>query len=206
MANFKKQEQTVQKQNDADAIDIKVDTQKKGEVIPTATISKWEKIAGFIFGVTFVTALLILIVFIPNPTPAQWAIFKTILALAAAGVGGILAGAIQVEGALQKWTVRAGGAIALFVLVFFFSPAGLNQDPGAKQIIEEGGTGYQHSGEGDINIGYTIEQHEKALKERELSIQENLEKIHLSQTKNLSLEKEVLELEKTRTGTRIIRC
>ena len=153
MATSKQQGQAGQIQNDVDAIDVKDDTQNKGEVIPSAPISKWEKIAGFIFGVTFVTALLILIVFIPDPTPPQWEIFKTILALAAAGVGGILAGTIQVEGALQKWTVRAGGAIALFVLVFFFSPAGLNQDPDVTQTIEEGGTGYQHSGEGDMNIG-----------------------------------------------------
>ena len=153
MATSKQQGQTVQKQNNADANYVKGETEKKGEVIPSAPISKWEKVSGFIFGVTFVTALLILIVFIPDPTPPQWAIFKTILALAAAGVGGILAGTIQVEGALQKWTIRAGGAIALFVLVFFFSPAGLDQDPDVTQTIEEGGTGYQHSGEGDINIG-----------------------------------------------------
>ena len=153
MATFKQKGQAVQKQNNADTNDVKDDPQKKEDVVPSATIPKWEKITGFIFGVTFVTALLILIVFIPNPTPAQWAIFKTILALAAAGVGGILAGTIHVEGALQKWTVRAGGAIALFVLVFFFSPAGLDKDSDVTQIIEEGGKGYQHSGEGDINIG-----------------------------------------------------
>ena len=153
MATSRQKGQAGQKQNNADTVDVDDDTQKKEEVIPSSTISKWEKITGFIFGVTFVTALLILIVFIPDPTPAQWAIFKTILALAAAGVGGILAGTIQVEGALQKWTVRAGGAFALFVLVFFFSPAGLDQDPDVTQTIEEGGTGVQHSGEGDINIG-----------------------------------------------------
>jgi hypothetical protein len=180
MATSKQQGQAVQKQNNVDAIDVKDDTQTKEEVNPSAPISNWEKIVGFIFGVAFVTALLILSVFIPNPTPSQYSTFQTILALAAAGVGGILAGTIQVKGSIQKWSVRAGGAIALFVIVFFFAPAPPNN-------INKG------------DIGYSIEQHEKALKERELSIREDLSKLHLSQTKTL-------DLEKLRTGTRIIGC
>lgn len=120
-------------------------------------IPQWEKIVGVIFGLAFVTALLALSVFIPDPTPSQYVTFKTILALAAAGIGGVLAGTIHVEGTFQKLTVRAGGAIALFVLVFFFSPAPpvqqSTQKIEPKQIIEEGGTGIQHTGSGDINVG-----------------------------------------------------
>jgi tetratricopeptide (TPR) repeat protein len=52
--------------------------------------------------------------------------------------------------------------------------------------------------EGDINIGYTIEQHESRLKEREREIRAELEKLHRLDTKNLSLEKQNLELEKYR--------
>lgn len=122
---------------------------QKKEVNPTAMISNWEKIAGLIFSATFVTALLGLSVFIPDPTPTQYATFKTILALAAAGVGGILAGTIHVEGSIQKWSVRAGGAMALFIVVYFFTPALANT---TTQIIEEGGTGVFHSGDGDVNI------------------------------------------------------
>lgn len=114
-----------------------------------------EKIAGFVFGLVFVTALLVFSVFIEDPTPAQYATFKTVLALAVAGVGGILGGVVHVEGALQKWSVRAGGAVALFVLVYFFSPAPPVLPDGAsgvQQTIEEGGTGVVHAGEGDVNI------------------------------------------------------
>ncbi|MCP4277819.1 MAG: tetratricopeptide repeat protein, partial [Gammaproteobacteria bacterium] len=49
--------------------------------------------------------------------------FKIVLALAAAGVGGIIAGTIQIEGSLLKWTVKAGGAMAVFLIVFTITPA-----------------------------------------------------------------------------------
>ena len=99
----------------------------------------WEKVAGFIFGVVLIAVLLVLAVFIPDPTAPQYATFKIILAVAAAGVGGVLAGFIHVEGTLAKLSVRAGGALALFVIVFFFSPAPpppLNQ---VNQTIAAGG-------------------------------------------------------------------
>jgi hypothetical protein len=119
-------------------------------------ITQWEKITGFIFGLIFVSALLVISLVIAEPTPSQYATFKTLLALAAAGIGGILAGTLHVEGSLQKWSVRAGGAIALFTLVYFFSPAppkALKEQSDVKQTIEDGGTGVIHIGEGDINIG-----------------------------------------------------
>ena len=86
----------------------------------------WEKVAGFIFGAVFIVVLLVLAVFIPEPTDTQYATFKIILAVAAAGVGGVLAGFIHVDGTLEQFSVRAGGALALFVIVFFFSPAAPN--------------------------------------------------------------------------------
>jgi tetratricopeptide (TPR) repeat protein len=118
-----------------------------------ATIANWEKIAGFIFGVIFVAAILGLSVFIPDPTPTQYATFKTILALAAAGVGGILAGTIQVKGSIQKWSVRAGGAMALFVIVYFFAPAPVNTTN---------------------NIGISFEQYTAVLDKRETEIRQLL--------------------------------
>ena len=121
----------------------------------TTKISNWEKIAGFIFGATFVTMLLVMSIFIPDPTPTQYAIFKTILAIAAAGIGGILAGTIHIEGSVQKWAVKAGGAMALFVIVYFFTPAPAkitDEETNVIQNIEEGAIGVQHSGDGDVNI------------------------------------------------------
>jgi hypothetical protein len=82
----------------------------------------WEKIGGFSFGVVFVSAMLALNVLIPNPTSTQYETFKIVLALAAAGIGGILAGFIQVSGSFNKLAIRAGGALALFLVVFFIHP------------------------------------------------------------------------------------
>jgi len=119
----------------------------------SAVMSNWEKIAGFVFGVIFVTALLLLSVFIPEPSAMQYATFKTILALAAAGVGGILAGTIHIKGSIQKWSVRAGGALAIFLVIYFFTPAPApSAEPAISQTIKEGGTGFIHNGEGDINV------------------------------------------------------
>jgi hypothetical protein len=83
----------------------------------------WEKILGFVFGVIFIIVLLVIALVIPDPTETQYATFKTILALSAAGIGGILSGFIHVEGRLPQLTIRAGGALALFVVVYFFTPA-----------------------------------------------------------------------------------
>ncbi len=66
-------------------------------------------------------ALLItaLIVFIPCPTSSQYEVFHTFLALCAAGLGAVIPGFLNVE---YKGVLRAGGALALFVLVFWGGP------------------------------------------------------------------------------------
>ena len=124
-----------------------------------AKLSNWEKIAGFVFGVSFFIALLVFTVVIPEPTATQYATFKTILAIAAAGIAGILTGFIQVEGTFQKFALRAGGALAVFVIVFFFTvsppkpiPNKVDGITDVNQTVEEGGMGVIHTGEGDINV------------------------------------------------------
>ena len=66
----------------------------------------------------------------------------------------------------------------------------------AEQVIKEGGTGVIHTGEGDVNIGYTFEQHEKALRERDRSIRIDLEKIYQNKSDNLLLEKQLSDIKK----------
>ena len=168
MATFNQKNQNVNNQNNAETINVvqvKIHDEKRDSAghqfeektqKDTSKISSWEKITGFIFGLVFVTALLTLAVVIPEPTPSQYATFKTVLAVAAAGVGGILAGFIHVEGTFQKLSLRSGGALALFIIVFFFTPAvpdSKQDEPAIKQTIESGGTGAIHTGEGNITIG-----------------------------------------------------
>jgi len=81
-----------------------------------------EKTALFLFGIFFITVLIILAVAIPKPTDAQWRVFNVVLALVAAAIGTLLPGVLQVK--LTPW-LRAGGALAVFALVYLVKPAGL---------------------------------------------------------------------------------
>jgi hypothetical protein len=81
-----------------------------------------QQITAFAFGVVFVTALLVLAVKFPEPTSFQYMVFRIVLALAAGGVGAMIPGFLKVE---VKPGIRAGGALAVFVIVFFFNPAKL---------------------------------------------------------------------------------
>jgi hypothetical protein len=78
---------------------------------------------AFAFGVIFITFLLVAIIFIPNPSPAQETIFRIVIALAAAGIGAMIPGVLDLK--LNFWTqlvISAGGALAIFVIVFFYNP------------------------------------------------------------------------------------
>jgi hypothetical protein len=81
-----------------------------------------ERLLAFGFGVVFVVVMLGIALFVPYPSPTQWFTFRVVLALAAAGVGALLPGLISVTAGPY---VKAGGALALFVLVYWFNPARL---------------------------------------------------------------------------------
>ena len=84
-----------------------------------------QKKVAFTFGVVFVAALLVLALFIPNPTAFQYLVFRVVLALAAAGVAAMIPGFIKFD--ISKW-LSAGGALAVFLIVFFYNPASLVAD------------------------------------------------------------------------------
>lgn len=98
-----------------------------------------EQLAVFVFGVAFVITLLALAVLFPEPSDFQYVVFRIVLALAAAGVAAFIPGFIEVK--IETW-LRAGGAMAVFVVVYFFSPANLvsqlrpTSGPGAHFAIE----------------------------------------------------------------------
>jgi len=81
-----------------------------------------ERVAVFVFGVVFLTTLLVLAVWLPNPTSWQYQLFRVLLALAAAGVAAMIPGSMEVS--LSNW-LKAGGALAVFALVMYKSPAQL---------------------------------------------------------------------------------
>jgi hypothetical protein len=85
-----------------------------------------QMIVAFVFGVAFVVTLLIIAIRFPNPTPFQYKVFQTVLALAAAGVAAMVPGFIDINLKLsEEILIRAGGALAVFVIVFFLKPARL---------------------------------------------------------------------------------
>jgi hypothetical protein len=81
-------------------------------------------ILAFCFGVVFLAALLAIVIIFPNPTDRQFEIIRTVLALAAGGVAAAIPGLLNLQlGTGSKLAIRAGGAIAVFVIVYFYSPA-----------------------------------------------------------------------------------
>jgi hypothetical protein len=86
---------------------------------------KVEAVLAFVFGVIFIGIMLALAVAIPEPSANQAFTFRVVLSLAGAAIGAILPGFIRVEGTLPKFTLRAGGAIALFLIVYLLNPPSL---------------------------------------------------------------------------------
>jgi hypothetical protein len=83
---------------------------------------EWEKIVAVAAGVIFVSTMLVIAIKIPNPTPSQYTTFRIVLALACAAFASMIPGVLNVS---VGTFVKAGGALAVFVVVYFYSPAGL---------------------------------------------------------------------------------
>lgn len=74
---------------------------------------------SFLLGVILVATMLVFAVLFPNPSPTTQWIFIVVLSLAAAGVGAVIPGILKINIPY----IEAGGALALFLLVFLFKPA-----------------------------------------------------------------------------------
>jgi hypothetical protein len=92
-----------------------------------------DQLLAFGFGCVFVTALLVLAVAIPNPTNFTLFIFRVVLALAAAGVGAVLPGLLQID----LPAVRAGGALALAAMVYLINPPALITESVQQKVERE---------------------------------------------------------------------
>lgn len=83
-------------------------------------------IVAFSFGIAFVIVLMVVAFVFPNPTSFQYNVFRIVLSLSAAGVAAMIPGFINVElNKSSEFVIRAGGALAVFVIVYFFNPASL---------------------------------------------------------------------------------
>ncbi|KHK65875.1 hypothetical protein JZ00_03615 [Pseudomonas frederiksbergensis] len=93
-------------------------------------------VLAFIFGVIFVSIILYLSVTNPTLNSFTRMIFLVVLSLAAGGVGGILPGFI-IAGDPNK-LVRAGGALAVFLVVLYFGSRFIppTPDPLTKPVAD----------------------------------------------------------------------
>src|ERR1700746_351160 len=85
----------------------------------------WQKTAAFILGGVFVIVLLIVALAVPTPTEFQLFVFRVILALAAGGVAALIPGFFHIESKTALYSVRAGGALGVFLLVYLVNPPAL---------------------------------------------------------------------------------
>lgn len=117
---------------------------------------KTQIICAFLFGCVFICSLLVLALVVPNPTQYQYQTFRIVMSLAAAGVAAMIPGFLKVElTAATEVTIRAGGALAVFVIVYFFNPARLPEkgdQPSEQPVVINGGN--NQFGSGNVqNIG-----------------------------------------------------
>ena len=96
--------------------------------------STMQTLLSFFFGVIFIIVLIAIAFIEPEPSSFQYNIFRVVLSLAAAGVVAVLPGFIEVK--LGKW-LRATGALAVFVVVYFYNPASLVIDSQLPQSQTE---------------------------------------------------------------------
>jgi len=84
---------------------------------------QWATIVSVVSGIVFLITLLVIAVFIPDPTRFQLLGFRVVLALAAAGFAAAISGFLTVN--LPLWgrgTITAGGALAVFAIVYQVNP------------------------------------------------------------------------------------
>jgi len=86
---------------------------------------------AFAFGIIALSALFSVALFSSNHNALLITVARVTLALACAGIAAVIPGFIDIDLKPSVNTaIRAGGAVAVFVLVFFFNPPGLiDPDP-----------------------------------------------------------------------------
>jgi len=92
---------------------------------------KLQTVLSFCFGVAFVVVMLVISFVRPEPSTFQYGVFRTVLALAGAGAVAVFPGFIEIK--FGNW-LRAGGALAVFAILYFCNPAQLATPSPAQKI------------------------------------------------------------------------
>lgn len=98
-------------------------------------VPRWERICAVVIGTAFLVALLAIAVLIRNPTPFQIYVFRVVLSLAGGAFAAVIPGFIATRLQLpRKGIIRAGGGLAVFVLLFWFNPPALIHGPANPNV------------------------------------------------------------------------
>lgn len=89
------------------------------------------------FGIVFIIILLGLVVTVENLTNTQNFYFRVVMALAAGAIGALIPGLFSIEAKVVRNSVRAGGAAAFFVAVYFMNPPSILGDEQPKNTPTE---------------------------------------------------------------------
>ena len=74
-------------------------------------------------GCFFTTVVLILITIFPCPSSSQYLFFRIVISISIAGIAAAIPGFFRIQ---YKNIIRAGGALGVFVLVYFYNPKVIN--------------------------------------------------------------------------------
>jgi len=96
----------------------------------SSSLPTWEKVCLYSGAAVMLGGMVIYSLFVVNPTPQQEFVFRLVCGLGAATLGAFLPGFLHIEGKLANFSLRAGGALGMFVLVYAVNPPALSQKKG----------------------------------------------------------------------------
>jgi energy-coupling factor transporter transmembrane protein EcfT len=91
-----------------------------------------DRVLALLFCTFFLLVILLIAIYFPVPTLFQYRVFKTVLALAAAGFGAALPGIFEFN---PGKFVRCGGALLLFAAVYYTNVAGRIINRAATEVV-----------------------------------------------------------------------
>jgi hypothetical protein len=104
-------------------------------------VGRLEIVLAFIFGCVAQAAVLWLAFRSGSLNDQQFEILRIVLALAGGGVGAVVPGFLDLHlKAGTRLVLRAGGALAVFVVLYFYSPAHWQTSPAGTVIQQTNGT------------------------------------------------------------------
>lgn len=95
--------------------------------------NSFRRFAPYVFGFIFIAIVVAIAVAKPVISPFQYTVFRIVLALAAAGIAGTIP---KLQTIKAGRALKVGGAMIVFLIVYFFSPAGLIVDTPAPTSID----------------------------------------------------------------------